>query len=198
MLPINEPLNETLTPPSPSRAEQLRWLLTETLQTILLAVIIFIAINFATARILVESVSMQPTLYESDFVLVNRMTYLFSQPGRKDVIVFNPPIENQIEPYIKRVIGLPGDEVRIANGSVFVNGEPLKESYLAAPPAYSGVWIVPDGMLFVLGDNRNNSSDSHHWGMVAQGSIIGKAEFVYWPYSHWKVLNPSTAAAAGN
>lgn len=194
MLPIIEPLP----PQTPSHAEQLRWLATETLQTILLAVIIFAAINFATARILVESVSMQPTLYESDFVLVNKLSYLFGQPGRKDVIVFNPPIENQVEPYIKRVIGLPGDEVRIANGAVFVNGEALKETYIAAPPAYSGVWTVPDGMLFVLGDNRNNSSDSHHWGMVSQDSIIGKAEFIYWPYSHWKVLNPSTAAAAGD
>lgn len=194
MLPTNEPLSS----PVPSRNQQLRWLLTETLQTALLAVIIFIVINFATARILVESISMQPTLYESDFVLVNKLSYLFSQPNRKDVIVFNPPIENQIEPYIKRVIGLPGDEVRIANGNVLVNDEALKETYLAAPPAYSGVWVVPDGMLFVLGDNRNNSSDSHHWGMVPQDSIIGKAEFVYWPYSHWKVLNPATAAAAGD
>lgn len=192
------PIPEFQTPPEPDGATQLRRLLIETLQTIILALIIFVVINWATARILVQSVSMQPTLYESDFVLVNKLTYLFSSPGRKDVIVFNPPIENQPEPYIKRVIGLPGDEVRIANGSVFVNDEPLRESYLAAPPAYSGVWTVPDGMLFVLGDNRNNSSDSHHWGMVPQESIIGKAEFVYWPFSHWKVLNPASAAAAGN
>jgi signal peptidase I len=192
------PINEILSPPQPNRAEQLRWFLLETIKTILLAVFIFTAVNFSTARILVQSVSMQPTLYESDFVLVNKLSYRFSQPGRKDVIVFAPPIENQPEPYIKRVIGLPGDEVRIANGLVLVNDEPLKENYLAAPPAYSGIWTVPDGMLFVLGDNRNNSSDSHHWGMVPQESVIGKAEFIYWPYGHWKVLNPASALAAGN
>jgi signal peptidase I len=185
-------------PARPSWATQLKQFFLEMVQTVLLALVIFVAINFATARILVQSVSMQPTLYESDFVLVNKLAYQLGNVGRRDVIVFQPPMDPNEEPYIKRVIGLPGDTVRIANGQVYVNDVLLQESYLAAPPTYSGIWLVPEGMLFVLGDNRNNSSDSHHWGMVPEENVLGKAEFIYWPYSHWKVLNPATAAAAGN
>jgi signal peptidase I len=141
---------------------------------------------------------MQPTLYESDRVLVNRLAYSLSVPARRDVIVFDPPVSNAAEPYIKRIIGLPGDVVRVANGQVYVNNLPLQETYIAAPPSYDGFWIVPPGHVFVLGDNRNNSYDSHYWGVVAQASIIGKAEFVYWPPAHLKMLNPANAAAAGN
>ncbi len=167
-------------------------------QTVLLSALLFAAINLATIRILVQSVSMQPTLYESDRVLVNKLAYLIGAPSRKDVIVFNPPVSNIDEPYIKRIIGLPGDTVHIANGQVYVNDLPLQETYIAAPPGYTGSWSVPIGYVFVLGDNRNNSYDSHYWGVVALDSIIGKAEFVFWPFSHIKVLNPANAAAAGN
>lgn len=184
-------------PARPGWIAQLRRFFVEALQTVLLALIIFMAINYATARILVQSVSMQPTLYERDFVLVNKLAYRFGEPERKDVIVFKPPLSPEEEPYIKRIIGLPGDTVRIANQQVYVNDVLLQETYLAAAPLYNGIWPVPDGMLFVLGDNRNNSSDSHHWGMVPIENIIGKAEFIYWPATHWKVLNPTTAVAAG-
>lgn len=200
MLPPNSypPDYYPVPPTQPAWPVRLRRFVFEVLQTVLLAFMIFAGINYATARILVQSVSMQPTLFESDFVLVNKLAYRIGDLERKDVIVFRPPLDAEAEPYIKRVIGLPGDTVRIAAGQVFVNSVPLQENYLAAPPSYHGTWIVPDDSVFVLGDNRNNSSDSHHWGVVPVENIIGKAEFIYWPIAHWKVLNPTTAIAAGN
>jgi len=198
-----EPI-DTNTESNHELAYQLNWkkyaqrTLWEIAQTGLLSIILFAAINLTTTRILVQSVSMQPTLYESDRVLVNKLAYRFGAPTRKDVIVFNPPLPNTNEPYIKRIIGLPGDIVRITNGHVFVNELPLHETYIAAPPNYAGSWNVPPGHVFVLGDNRNNSYDSHYWGVVALDSILGKAEFVFWPFSHLKVLNSTNAAAAGN
>jgi len=162
----------------------------------MLSAILFLGINAVSARIRVESISMQPTLYEQDFVLVNRLAYRLGELHRKDVIVFNPPIDAAEEPYIKRVIGLPGDTIRIAGGQVFVNDQLLQETYLKAPPGYNGVWVVPEDSVFVLGDNRNNSSDSRIWGMVPVSNIIGKALVIYWPVNHWKLLDQATAAAA--
>jgi signal peptidase I len=176
---------------------KLRSFFKEVWQTVLLSALIFAVINIATVRIRVQSISMQPTLYERDFVLVNRLAYKLGDLGRRDVVVFQPPIEAEKEPYIKRVIGLPGDTVRVAGGIVYINDLPLQEAYEAAPPNYQGTWTVPEGMVFVLGDNRNNSSDSHIWGMVPVENIIGKAMVVYWPYAHWRTLDPATAAAAG-
>jgi signal peptidase I len=169
----------------------------EITQTVMLSAMLFAAINVTTTRILVQSVSMQPTLYERDRVLVNKLAYKIGKPARKDVIVFNPPVTNIDEPYIKRIIGLPGDVVRITNEQVYVNDLPLQETYIAAPPNYVGSWNVPPGHVFVLGDNRNNSYDSHFWGVVALDSILGKAEFVFWPVSHLKMLNLANASAAG-
>ncbi len=157
---------------------------------------LFLAIDTATARIRVQSISMQPTLYEQDFVLVNRLAYRLGEMQRKDVIVFHPPLDAAVEPYIKRIIGLPGDTVRVVGGQVYVNDQLLQESYLKAPPGYNGVWLVPEGSVFVLGDNRNNSSDSRIWGMVPVSNIIGKALVIYWPVNHWKLLDQATAAAA--
>jgi signal peptidase I len=95
------------------------------------------------------------------------------------------------------VIGLGGDHIRVSNGKVFVNDVPLEEPYIAAPPAYQNEWIVPEDSLFVLGDNRNNSSDSHNWGSVPMRYVIGKALVVYWPPEQWQVIShPSTANAA--
>jgi signal peptidase I len=165
-------------------------------ETLILSVVLFLVINTLSARIRIESISMQPTLYENDFVFVNRLAYKLGTPGRGDIIVFRYPPDPQREPYIKRVIGLPGETVKVENGEVFVNDTPIRESYIKASPAYQGTWVVPEDYLFVLGDNRNNSSDSHSWGMVPIANVIGKAEVIYLPVSHWRVLNPRMAAAA--
>lgn len=156
-------------------------------QVFLLAFIIYFVIDYAIlARVRVEEVSMRPTLLPGDRALVSKLAYRFSDPERGDVVVFHSPTEPA--DYIKRVIGIPGDIVEVDQGVVKVNGQILDEPYLAEPPAYLGTWEVPEGSLFVLGDNRNQSSDSHEWGFITRSSIVGKAFVVYWPFSEIKVL----------
>ena len=110
------------------------------------------------------------------------------------MVVFDPPVESP-EPYIKRVIGLPGDTVSIQGGEVYVNDVRLLEPYIKAKSNSSGNWTVPPDSLFVMGDNRNNSSDSRAWGYVPIENVLGKAIFVYWPMQQWGAL-ASTAVAA--
>lgn len=174
----------------------LRRFLLDMIETLLLSLALFSVINAISARIRIESISMQPTLYAGDFVIVNKLAYKLGHPSRGDVIIFRYPPDPQREPYIKRVIGLPGDLVRIADGKVYVNDTLLEEPYISASPAYEGSWRVPEGALFVLGDNRNSSSDSHQWGMVPLENVIGKAVVVYWPPTAWKLLDTSIAVAA--
>lgn len=162
-------------------------LLYDILETILLSAALFLVINALTARVRVDGFSMLPTLEDGNFVLVNRLAYRFGEPQRGDIIVFH--FEPTRQDLIKRVIGLPGDEVRVENGLVYVNGFALNETYIAAVPSYSGVWLVPSDNYFVLGDNRNDSSDSHSWGMLPADKIIGKAVVVYWPFARWAFLD---------
>jgi signal peptidase I len=163
-------------------------LLSETLKTILLALVLYLVINAATERVRVENISMQPTLHEGELLVVSKLSYLFGEPHRGDVIVFHhnsqPP-----EDYIKRVIGLPGDTVTVQNGQVAINQQVIDEPYIASPPEYQGTWVVPDGMLFVLGDNRNRSSDSHVWGYVPVDEVVGRAVLIYWPLDRIRILS---------
>ena len=169
----------------------------ELLQTILMAVILYFLIDTMVGRVRVENISMKPTLHEGQFILVNKLAYRIGDFTRGDVIVFHYP-RNPEEDYIKRLIGLPGDVVTIQNGQVVVNGQLLEESYIASAPAYTNTWSVPEGQLFVLGDNRNQSSDSHSWGFVPVENVVGKALVVYWPISELKLLNQiPTVNAAG-
>jgi signal peptidase I len=156
------------------------WL--DTLETIVMALLLFLAINAVSSRVRVENISMEPTLQPGYLLIVNKLAYKVGQPQHGDIIVFHY-MGNPNEDYIKRVIGLPGDEVRVEGGVVNVNGYALKEPYIADFPAYSGTWVVPDGSLFVLGDNRNNSSDSHQWGFVEMKDVVGKAVFIYYPFN---------------
>ncbi len=165
-------------------------LLVDLIETILLAVLLFIGINAVSARIRVDGFSMLPTLQSHQYVLVNRLAYKFSSHQTGDVIVFHYPRDPQQE-YIKRVIGLPGDRVLIANGEVKVNGQLISEPYIAAAPLYQTEWTVPEDSLFVLGDNRNNSSDSHNWGPVPIDYVVGKAILVYWPPDDWGMITAS-------
>lgn len=162
-------------------------ILRDFIETIVLAVLIFLLINAVSARIRVESVSMEDTLIMGDFVLIDRITYQLSSPKNGDIIVFRFP-PDPAQRYIKRVIGVPGDHIRIFDGKVLVNENQLEEKYIKALPTYNGEWIVPEESYFVLGDNRNRSNDSHIWGMVPAENIIGHALLIYWPLNHIKSL----------
>jgi len=149
---------------------------------VLIAGLLFVGVNLVTARIRVEGNSMEPSLHDAEFVVVNRLAYRWSEPSRGDIVVFRFPLDLQRR-FIKRIIGLPGDTIRVEAGQVYVNGQLLEEPYIAAQPRYTGQWEVGEQEVFVLGDNRNNSSDSQNWGMLPVEDILGKAILVYWPPS---------------
>lgn len=165
------------------------------LETIILAVVLFFAINAVSARVRVDGFSMVPTLQDGEYVLVNRLAYRNKLPERGDIIVFTSPQTTDLD-LIKRVIGLPGDRVRISSGVVQVNDQTLDEPYIAAAPIYNGEWNVPEGNLFVLGDNRNDSSDSHAWNFLPVDNVIGKAILIYWPIPEWNLINHVETVAA--
>lgn len=171
--------------------------LVDVLETLVLSVVLFVSINLVSARIRVDGASMEPTLVSGEYVIVSRLSYRFGSPQRGDIIVFHFPRDPK-EEYIKRVIGLPGDVVEVKNGSVYVNGQFLDETYLKASTNYVGTWNVPAGQLFVLGDNRNNSSDSHDWGTVPTEYVVGKALLVYWPPPSWGLIDHVPLANAAH
>jgi signal peptidase I len=180
----------------PSQKSSFYRFLVDVLETLVLSVLLFLGINAISARIRVDGSSMEPSLHSGEFVIVNRMAYRFGEPKIGDVVVFHYPGDPSQE-YIKRIIGLPGDEIRITSGMVIVNQETLTETYIAARPRYEGTWDVPEGQVFVLGDNRNNSSDSHNFGPVPMENIIGEAIFIYWPPPNWGAISiPQPANAA--
>lgn len=188
-------INQDHLPSDPMQAEDEKkeqssfWrFLIDVLETIILSVVLFLAIDAVSARIRVDGISMEPTLRDGEFVLINKLAYKLGEPQLGDVIVFHFPRDPEQE-YIKRVVGLPGDMVKIQRGVVFVNGQALVEPYIADQPDYQNQWQVPENHLFVLGDNRNNSSDSHRWGPVPMEQVVGKALFVYWPPQEWSMIN---------
>jgi len=167
----------------------------DVLETLILSVILFAAINAVSARIRVDGSSMEPTLHSGEFVIVNKLTYKLGQPEIGDVVVFHYPRDPEQE-YIKRVIGLSGDQVLVTDGKVYINGQMLEEDYINSPPAYQATWEVPEDSLFVLGDNRNNSADSHSWGPVPLNHVVGKGVLVYWPPPDWGLIDHPTIAIA--
>lgn len=156
-------------------------------ETLALAIVLFLGINAVSARVRVDGFSMRPTLQDGEFVLVSKLNYKFGAVQRGDIIVFHFPMDPKQE-LIKRVIGLPGDHISVNSGNVTVNGQVLNEPYIAAAPTYAGEWDVPAGQLFVLGDNRNDSSDSHAWGLLPSENLVGKAVVIYWPPPFWKII----------
>jgi signal peptidase I len=176
------------TPQPKSKRSGFLSFLVDILETLVLSVVLFVSINMISARIRVDGASMEPTLFSGEYVVVSRLSYRLGSPHHGDIIVFHFPRDPK-EEYIKRVIGLPGDEVEVRNGTVYINGQPLDESYLKVKTNYIGSWIIPEGQLFVLGDNRNNSSDSHDWGTVPMDYVVGKAVLVYWPPPAWGLID---------
>lgn len=181
----------------PAPAGRARMIVREITETLLAAFFLFLAVNLITARIRVEGSSMEPSLHNGEFVVINRLAYRWENVERGDIVVFHYPLDPERR-FIKRIVGLPGDEVRVLDGEVFVNGDLLDEPYLAADPRYEGQWLVESGSVFVLGDNRNNSSDSQNWGNLPETDIIGKAILIYWPLEELSIIpHFDLVAAAG-
>lgn len=161
----------------------------EIVETIALTILIFLAIHFTVQNYQISGPSMQNTLQSGQFVLVNKLAYLFHQPERGDVIVFHEP-DQPGRDLIKRVIGLPGDTVVLDGSSVTVDGVRLNEPYITQkfnPGAQTQT--VPQNEYFVMGDNRPVSEDSRYFGFVPKDYIVGKAIMVYWPLNQWQMLN---------
>ncbi len=164
-----------------------RSFLRDFVETLLLTLVIFFVVNALTGRFQVRGSSMEPSLYNGQYVIVSKLSYRLSQPQRGDVVVFAPPNGSE-EDYIKRIVALPGEHVEVRDGAVWIDGYHLDEPYLNALTPYYGSWTVGDDEYFVLGDNRANSNDSHSWGMLPAGNIVGKAWLCYWPPQSWGVI----------
>ncbi|MGE5706800.1 MAG: signal peptidase I [Bacteroidota bacterium] len=185
----------------------------ETLATALLLATIIRA-TAADARE-IPSESMLPTLEVGDRLVVEKVSRYFETPHFGDIVVFRPPASAGLGasdgwldqlgfgkiPLIKRVIGVPGDRIAVRNGTVYRNGKPLQERYIKEAPRYelpdpwasnfqgAGEVVVPKGDLFVMGDNRNNSMDSHVWGFLPKDRVLGRAVFRYWPLNRLGVVH---------
>ncbi len=156
-------------------------LLRETLETVILAIIIFLVIRTLVQNYRIEGQSMEPNFQHGQYLLVNKLAYRLGDYSRGDVIVFHYP-NNPSQDYIKRVIGLPGDTIEFRDGVLIVNGLNVAEPYDQVPIARDiQAQTVAPGFLYVLGDNRPASSDTRTWGQLSQEFVIGKAWFAIWP-----------------
>lgn len=158
------------------------------LETALLTLVIFLGVRFGVQTFRVEGFSMEPSLHSNQYLFVSKISYMVGQPARGDVIVFRFP-QDPSRDFIKRVVGLPGEEVEVRAGAVYIDGRALDEPYILGKPVYNyPKHRVPPGEFFVLGDNRNNSHDSHVWDMLPKDFLIGKAWVSYWPLHSWGVI----------
>ncbi len=166
----------------------------ESIKTLVLSLLLALGIRtFVAEARYIPSGSMLPTLQINDRLIIDKISYNFEKPQRGDIVVFNPTQalekQNFHDAFIKRLIGVPGDKVEVKGGRVYVNNCPLQENYIASLPDYHwGPVIVPPDSYLVLGDNRNNSYDSHYWGFVPRNRIIGRAIIRFWPLNHIGLL----------
>jgi len=188
-------------------SEKVKFFIKETVETIVTVLVLVILIRtFAGEPRWIPSSSMEPTLQIGDNLIIEKVSYRFGEPNRGDIIVFYPPHHEldaslwgkfarmigffgKDEAYIKRIIGLPGDEIEVVPGKgVYINDSLLKEPYkkevfngLCLPEMHCGPLTVPEDSYYMMGDNRNNSTDSKYWGFLPEERIVGKAVFRFWP-----------------
>jgi len=211
--PNNPPSDPKHAPPVPEKKNSIKNFLADNLPTVTVAILLAVGVRiFVAEPRFIPSSSMEPTLLIDDRLIIDKLSYRWRKPERGEIVVFNPP-NNPVVPdatkvYIKRVIGLPGDRISIHDGKVFVNDAPLNEPYIAQPPNYTlptqddalcpncfhpdnvqsskghPFFTVPNGKYWVMGDNRNNSLDSHAWGFMPEENLVGRAMFRYWPFDN--------------
>ena len=166
----------------------MRVLIREIVGLVLLAVVILLLLQVVAPRFTVVGSSMEPSLHDGQRLLINKAVYFFREPEAGEVIVFKAP-KNPRDEYIKRIVASPGNTVEIKMGVVYVNGSPLDEPYIKDQPSYTlQAKKIPENEYFVLGDNRNNSNDSHKGWTVPQQNIVGKAWLAIWPPSQWGLV----------
>ncbi|MEM8858080.1 MAG: signal peptidase I [Chloroflexota bacterium] len=162
-------------------------LIKEILETLLFTFFVIWLVKSASQNFRIEGASMEPTLHEGQYLIVNRLSYFLDKPERGDIIVLHFPNDRSRD-FIKRIVGLPGDTVSISNGEVRVNDVLIDEPYIKDPSPNNQSWVVTEDHYFVMGDNRRNSSDSRSWSYLPEEDIIGEAWVVYWPPKDWQLV----------
>ncbi len=153
--------------------------------TLGIALVVFLGFHAVIQSYSIYEQCMEPNFYQGDRILVNKQAYLFGDPQRGDVVILNPPINEELV-FIKRIVAIPGDKVEVKGGALYINGTKIDEPYLMEPMTYTmPERTVPQGEYFVLGDNRNIANDSHNGWTVKRDNLIGKALVAYWPAGHW-------------
>lgn len=174
----------------------------DTFEIVFLALVLYFVIQYAVQTVHVLGSSMVPSLQNNDLLVASKISYKLHQPQRGDIIIFKPPNDDARD-FIKRVIAVPGDRLRIDHGIVYINGQVLHESYLPEPWTVNNTWptdgkdvIIPPDHYFVMGDNRNHSSDSRQFGYIDASAILGKAEVRIWPLQELGLLDGHSSLAA--
>ena len=199
-----------------SSKDSTRGLIAEVIEVVVLALGLYLVITFAVQTVHVLGLSMYPTLDDQDYLIATKIDYRLHDPARGDIVIMRDPYDSSKD-FIKRVIGLPGERILIRDGKVYINGQLLDEPYLRTdqpwttnanwPPAGSpnaeAAYTIPAGEYFVMGDNRNASSDSRIFGAVQRDRIEAHAWIRIWPFDHFgpvtqarPLLAPRAAAAA--
>ncbi len=172
------------------------------MESIVVALAIFVVVYlFLYQPHQVKGASMEPNFTDGEYILTNKFEYKFSDPKRGDVVVFKSPQNPDID-FIKRIIGLPGDEIKLENNHFYINGKVLEEPYIGINvTTHQGAYlkegkdiVVPEDHIFVVGDNRSRSSDSREWGTIHKDAIIGRSQLVYWPFSKFGTVSRITYA----
>ncbi|OQY42211.1 MAG: signal peptidase I [Anaerolineaceae bacterium 4572_78] len=193
--------NDVLTDITPSFWAIIKSVIRDILETLVLTIIIFFLIQSVIRNFRVEGSSMQPTLQNGQYLIVDKISYNLPldlwEPQRGDVIVFSPPTQPDKD-FVKRIIGLPGETIEIAQGQIIIDGVLLDEPFGARIGLHTmGASPIPEGNFFVMGDNRPYSNDSRSWGTVAEDRIVGRVWISYWPPESWGTIpNDDSAESA--
>ncbi len=178
-------MTEQAIPLQRPRLRRYRGIQWEILTTLVFMIAVYTLAELAIPRSSLSGPSMLPNLHEGEYLLISRMNYLFGEPQRGDIVVFDPPGNPPGAPrLIKRMIGLPGDTLEFRDKVLYVNSEVLNEPYLNEPCRGScadRAWTLGENEYFLMGDNRNNSNDSRAFGPIPRDRIVGQAIFRYWP-----------------